>query len=59
MPKTKSTQTDRTKRASRDPGPERQEEQQVQWRPSDAEESDGTVRDENEIDTNKYDAPRR
>ena len=50
MPKSKSTHVDRTKRAPRDPGPERAE--QVQR------ERDGVVEEElDEFDTDKYEPP--
>lgn len=53
MPKTKSSQADRTKRNPRDPSPERDKS----WRPTDEnfEDSDGTVDSEMEVDTDKYD----
>lgn len=49
MPKSKSTRVDRTKRAPRDPGPERTAQVQHER------ERDGVVEDEmDEYDTDKY-----
>jgi hypothetical protein len=65
MSKPKSSQADRTKRAPRDPSPERQkqleQEREEAWRPADDLESDGTVGGElEEFDTDKYEpAPKR
>jgi hypothetical protein len=54
------TRQDRTKRAHRDPSPEREAEREKSWRPTDEnfEDSDGAVDQEMEFDTGKYDAPR-
>jgi hypothetical protein len=55
MPKSKSTPQDRTKRAPRDPGPEREEEAR---RARSTDVSDGVVEEElDELDTDKYEPP--
>jgi hypothetical protein len=58
MPKSKPPRTDRTKRAPRDPSPERDKS----WRPSDegaTDQADGTVDGEMELDTDRYEAPQK
>jgi hypothetical protein len=60
MSKSKQDETrqDNTKRTHRDQGPEHEREKS--WRPTDENfvESDGTVDEEMEVDTGKYEAPR-
>lgn len=53
MPKSKSSSVDRTKRATREPSPEREVKSRL-------EREDGVVEEElDELDTDKYEAPPR